>query len=183
MQTRRLHSWEEPAAKRPALSWESRHVRVAPDLDDNLWGTFSNSGAETELEDEETAGQKLVNAVPNLHLLSKISAEDCCTTLQAALDAGIVEAQRYALLPGNSSGHYARKLREPGAQGDSSDFYEFTFAGHAKHELSRTIHTTFCIPLHDQIADDIAQDVGCRKPYKFIGFGDKVWCHPWPQTL
>ena len=103
-----------------------------------------------------------MDKVLRLHLLNKISAEDCCTTLHLAVEAGVSQAKRYALGPGSSSGHYSRKLTKALALGDSRELYEFEYPGHSKHELSRTVHKAVCIPFHEQISADMEEDVGCR---------------------
>lgn len=76
--------------------------------------------------------------------------------------AHIKEADRYALGPGSSSGHYSRKLRSALGYSKSKDLYELDVPGHSKHDLSRTLHTISCLPAHEQFATDVANDVSCR---------------------
>lgn len=157
---RNAHTWEVSPAKRFAHSWERPGPVPGEPDDDGFWGDFSDS--DLEQDEESTPGQELVSKMVRMHLLNKISAEDCCTTLFYAARAGVVEAERFALSPGSSSGHYARKMRSVLGYDDSPHLYTFKYPGHCKHALSRVTHTGFCIPLHEQIAADLDSNVECR---------------------
>ena len=155
------HSWEQPPVKRFAHSWENR---PGPDPDDDFdagqWGMPSDS--DSEGEDKDTPGHLLVRKILHMHLLNKITAEDCCTTLFFAAEAGVVEARQYAKAPGSSSGKYAERLRKLLGHLNNDDLYYFEYPGHHKHALSRMTHTGVCLPPHEQLWSDLATSVGYR---------------------
>ena len=149
------HTWETSASKKSSHSWE--RAAVDDGADDTFWGELSDSD-----EDTDTPGQRLVDKLIHVHLLNKISAEDCCTALHDASEAGVSEATKYGKAPGSSSGKYAEKLRSVLGQLDSSDLYEFEYPGHHRHALSRMVHVGHCLPAHEQVAADTDDAVGFR---------------------
>ena len=144
-----------------AHSWENR---PGPDPDDDFdagqWGMPSDS--DSEGEDKDTPGHLLVRKILHMHLLNKITAEDCCTTLFFAAEAGVVEARQYAKAPGSSSGKYAERLRKLLGHLNNDDLYYFEYPGHHKHALSRMTHTGVCLPPHEQLWSDLATSVIAR---------------------
>jgi len=164
MPPRASHSWEEPECKRGKHSWESASQASTDAADSdlyNIWGEWSDSDDESG---PPTPGEELVQKILYLHMVNKITAEDCCTTMHLAQAAGIKEAAPYSLKPGQSSGHYSKKLKEATGHTDNSPhLYQFTYPGNDKHSLSRTVHSGHCIPLHEQVAEDLQKNVGCRE--------------------
>ncbi len=105
------HSWELPPAKRSNTghSWENRGSETTNDGDEDFWGEASDS--DSDVADNQSPGQMLVNNLIQMHLVNKISAEDVCVSCFFAAAAGVTEAGKFALQPGRSSGHYAGKGR------------------------------------------------------------------------
>ena len=97
-----------------------------------------------------------------LHLGGKISATDCTTSMWWAAKAGVQEASAYAMSPTSQSGHCSRKLKDALGYSGSPDLYEFEVPGHQKHQLSRTRHTVWCMPFHEQLASDLNESTGWR---------------------
>ena len=94
------HSWEAPHRLH---SWDRR--APAGDIE-------AGDSDESDIEEFDTPGRKLVDMLLSLMLLSTLSAQQCCVLMYYAFQAGVSEAKPYALRPGSPSGHYARKSRK-----------------------------------------------------------------------
>ena len=90
--------------------------QAAPEVPQDLGTTGTSAGEFSDSDDESgtppTPGEELVQKILYLYTVNKITAEDCCTTMHLAQAAGIKEAAKYSLKPGQSSGDYARKLKD-----------------------------------------------------------------------
>jgi hypothetical protein len=174
MSDRPAHSWEDRRPKRHR--WEEGPGELRDE--GGFWGEFSDSDSDPGT----TPGQELVDKLLSLHLCNKISASDCCTSMWWAKESGVQEALPYALPPTSSSGHCSRKLRNAMGHNDSDSLYKFNVAGHSKHDLSRSLREYSCMPLHEQVALDVAEDVGCRTKlselYRQRAFPPVYWDHP-----
>jgi hypothetical protein len=178
-----------PAMRRPVPppvhhSWETRAKKQRWDRPTELrdecgyWGEASDSDS----EDEQNPGAEFVEHMLRLHLCNKISAADCCTSMWWAAQAGIKEAVQYAMAPGSASGHCSRKLRKEMGIDESDDLYRFAVPGHGKHDLSRSLHDCWCMPMHEQVAEDLAADASCRadllEARRTRALPDVYWQHP-----
>ena len=142
-----------PTAAR-AHSWDS-------DAGDEVWGECS--GDEVHGEGETTPGSELVRFVLRLFFACTLSAQQACVLFWLAFQCGIEEAKPYGLKPGSPSGHYSRKLKTAlGITRNTTDLYHLEIPGHSKHDLQRTRHVVPCLPMHEQVAADLEDDVGMR---------------------
>ncbi len=145
------HSWE--SYEDPVHAWDSD----GPDDAGGFWGEVSDDDF---AEEPVTPGQQLVSRLLEHMLYSRLSSTQCCELMYGAKQAGVAEAKPYSLKPGSSTGHAARKLKAALGHNVSTDLYEAGVPGHSRHDLERTSHLVSFMPLHEQIARSMEQDVG-----------------------
>jgi hypothetical protein len=171
------HSWEQPERKRPR--WD----RDPDDGDDGgYWGGECSDSDSDGDEEPPTAGGLLVKHLLNLFMCNKIGAADTTKAMWFAKEAGIAEAKPFSLKPGSNAGHCSRKLKIALGHANSPDIYELPTPGHAKHDLSRTVHNISSLPAHEQLNEDLENDVSCRAKlaelYRDRAFPPCYWAHP-----
>ena len=124
----------------------------------------SSSGASSgSAEQEDTAGQQLVDYISGLYRERKLSAKDICTISHFAAAAGLAEAKPTAMDPAkpaaSASGHYQRHLdRRLDYLQDGEQLYRLRIPGHHPSEMARSTYDLLVVPPHESVQESIAAD-------------------------
>ena len=146
-----LHSWERESqshsdAEGPRHSWESDGNEDDLECD---WNNFDSDD-----EDTMSPGMEFVNFMLSLLFFSKMSAKNWILIMWFAGAAGIGEAKKYGLRPGQSSGNYSKKVRQVMGWNDRRRFYRLHCPSQGKHDIVRSETEISTIPGHEQMAED-----------------------------
>lgn len=146
------HSWEnrpnEPIEDR-RHAWENRDLAG----DDPGF----RSGSDDDLEDipESSAADEFVRFMITLLMSSTLSATMFAQIMYYAARAGIKEATKYGLRPGQTSSNYSRKVKSSLGWSERTYFYNLELPGHSKHDVERTPQKLVVIPGFEQMDLDV----------------------------
>ena len=171
---RPYHDWEPAARHAPFVSSDSfarilHEWEIDPEGPDPAFPFPDGGDGDDECSDLEeddgppTPGAQFVEKLVSLYLVNKLSARDCAELAYWASQAGVQEATKYSLAPGDpSDGHYSRKMKSAVGFNDRRDLLPVEIPGHVKRSLGRTKHNMVIMPLHEQIAADMKDNAPAR---------------------
>jgi len=142
-------------------AWES-YGPLHPGYLEPAPGPWDDSGSDAAGVSQEEAGEELAGLLIHLRLQGTLSAKQACVLAHWAQAAGAAGPVRdFACPPTLPSGHYQRKLDGYLRIGpDDPEFYLLPVPGHDKAVADRTVHRLECVPPHEALARELAQDPG-----------------------
>jgi hypothetical protein len=148
------HRWEFGGASSSARThrWEDSGPPEPPDAADAGGGDSDESDFEVV---PSTPGEEFVAGCLELYWSRVLNARQFCEMMHNAGRAGITEARRFGLPPGEQSGRYQRKLDSVIPNRD--DHYDLPVPGHGKHDLNRQVHSCWVTVPHEEIARDMSE--------------------------
>ena len=129
----------------------------------------AEQGELSEEQRQQAAGDTL--AAELLALLERgeakgvLSARAVCTLAHYATEAGAKGfVTKLAFNPGASSGHFQRHLDSVLSFGDEAKLlYQLQVPGHNRHSMGRVVHTLHALPLHEELAREVAESPGLEE--------------------
>ena len=145
------HSWEAPEPERESVSAsenESEFTRMSDSDDDTR---------------RATPADELISYCRILLLSRTITYKDLCIIMWWAGKAGVHEAVRLGHNPDAPSGHFARHVKATlGVFNETEHMYQFDIPGHAKADLSRSLHSVTTFAPHELLASDVVASPSLR---------------------
>eukprot|EP00974_Lingulodinium_polyedra_P005065 475712-Lingulodinium_polyedra.AAC.1 len=113
-----------------------------------------------------------------------LNARQLCIAMHFAGKAGIAEAAKLGYRPGAQSGKYNAHLKRVWKT-DTPDgsLYTMSVPGHAKQDLSRTLHDIPVFPPHELVAQELAEDGAALRVAEYIDVGMPPAYHEHPVVL
>ena len=154
----------------PRPSWDFTDSESESDGGYARWCDDSDNEEEGRawagFESPEAAGDKLAEEL--LSLLEKgeakgtLSAKAVCVLSYYATQAGAQGfVTKLAFRPDAPSGHYQRHLDDVlGYKLEAKSVYEVFAPGHDKYGMERCVHTLHTLPLHEELAKEVAENPG-----------------------
>ena len=156
---KRMHPWDspEPEDRAPVARGASVHSWGRESDPEEDGGDDASSASSDMQEGEESAGQKLVDFLMDLHLARSLSARDFCIAMHWAKESGVAEAAPYAFRPGAPTGHYQRHLTVamPFLR-DREDLYTITIP--TFENAQRTTRDLHMLLPHECLQEELEQD-------------------------
>ena len=152
------HSWENrPRDQDHHHQWENR------DLD---WDDGDRSDSDLEGDRQNTPGEDFENFLVDLFIHSAISANIFSQIMWFASEAGIKEAAKYGMKPGQHTSNYSKKIKTALGWYDRADFYHLDLPGHSKHDLERSTQKCLVIPGFEQMQEDLENSATDRELWR-----------------
>jgi hypothetical protein len=147
-----MHAWEQ-----------HQHEWERSDSENSCgWGSDSDDAADADLSklSAEEAGDVLAQHLIDLQSRGVLSARWVCTLVFFAKRAGAAGfVGKVAFNPNSNSGHFQRHLESVLLhKQERRELYEFQLPGHTRYDKYRCEHTFHALPLHEQLASELAEN-------------------------
>ena len=145
------HSWEVPEPERESDADSEEESEFTP---------MSDSDDDTR---RATPADELISYCRILLLSCTITHKDFCIIMWWAGNAGVHEAVRLDHSPDAPNGHFARHVKATlGVFNEIEHMCQFDIPGHAKADLSRSLHSVTTFAPHELLASGVVASPSLR---------------------